>query len=63
MANTRSAKKMVRKIARRTEINTARRSRMRRMMAAKSGSAPTSGWSPSINNARAWMAMPLSPRP
>ena len=29
MANTRSAKKMVRKIARRTEINTARRSRMR----------------------------------
>lgn len=29
MANTRSAKKMVRKIARRTEVNTARRSRMR----------------------------------
>lgn len=29
MANTKSAKKMVRKIARRTEINTARRSRMR----------------------------------
>ncbi len=32
MANTRSAKKMVRKIARRTEINTARRSRMRRFI-------------------------------
>ncbi len=29
MANTRSAKKMVRKIARQTEVNTARRSRMR----------------------------------
>lgn len=29
MANTRSAKKMVRKIATRTEVNTARRSRMR----------------------------------
>lgn len=29
MANTRSAKKMVRKIAKRTEINTARRSRVR----------------------------------
>jgi small subunit ribosomal protein S20 len=29
MANTRSAKKMVRKIAARTEVNTARRSRMR----------------------------------
>ncbi|MEL7129023.1 MAG: 30S ribosomal protein S20 [Pseudomonadota bacterium] len=29
MANTSSAKKMVRKIARRTEVNTARRSRMR----------------------------------
>ncbi|GAB5457055.1 MAG: 30S ribosomal protein S20 [Henriciella sp.] len=29
MANTRSAKKMVRKIAQRTEVNTARRSRMR----------------------------------
>lgn len=29
MANTKSAKKMVRKIARRTEVNTARRSRMR----------------------------------
>lgn len=29
MANSRSAKKMVRKIARRTEVNTARRSRMR----------------------------------
>ncbi|MEL6257606.1 MAG: 30S ribosomal protein S20 [Pseudomonadota bacterium] len=29
MANTRSAKKMVRKIERRTEINTARRSRVR----------------------------------
>jgi small subunit ribosomal protein S20 len=29
MANTRSAKKMVRKIARRTEVNTARRSRVR----------------------------------
>ncbi|MBA4802036.1 MULTISPECIES: 30S ribosomal protein S20 [Euryhalocaulis] len=29
MANTRSAKKMVRKIARRTEVNTVRRSRMR----------------------------------
>ncbi len=29
MANTRSAKKMVRKIERRTEINKARRSRMR----------------------------------
>ncbi|MEQ8746496.1 30S ribosomal protein S20 [Pyruvatibacter sp.] len=29
MANTRSAKKMVRKIARRTEVNRARRSRMR----------------------------------
>ncbi|MAP96454.1 MAG: 30S ribosomal protein S20 [Ponticaulis sp.] len=29
MANTRSAKKMVRKIARRTEVNKARRSRMR----------------------------------
>ncbi|MEM9740596.1 MAG: 30S ribosomal protein S20 [Pseudomonadota bacterium] len=29
MANTRSAKKMVRKIAKRTEVNTARRSRMR----------------------------------
>ena len=29
MANTRSAKKMVRKIAHRTEINTARRSRLR----------------------------------
>ncbi len=29
MANTRSAKKMVRKIERRTEVNTARRSRMR----------------------------------
>lgn len=32
MANTRSAKKMVRKIARRTEVNTARRSRMRRFI-------------------------------
>lgn len=29
MANTKSAKKMVRKIARRTEVNTARRSRVR----------------------------------
>lgn len=29
MANTRSAKKMVRKIARRTEVNKARRSRVR----------------------------------
>jgi len=29
MANTKSAKKMVRKIAQRTEVNTARRSRMR----------------------------------
>ena len=29
MANTRSAKKMVRKIARRTEVNTTRRSRSR----------------------------------
>ncbi|MEO1040200.1 MAG: 30S ribosomal protein S20 [Pseudomonadota bacterium] len=29
MANTRSAKKMVRKIARRTEVNKARRTRMR----------------------------------
>lgn len=29
MANTKSAKKMVRKIARRTEVNVARRSRMR----------------------------------
>jgi small subunit ribosomal protein S20 len=29
MANTRSAKKMVRKIATRTEVNTARRSRVR----------------------------------
>ncbi len=29
MANTKSAKKMVRKIARRTEVNKARRSRMR----------------------------------
>ncbi len=29
MANTRSAKKMVRKIAQRTEVNMARRSRMR----------------------------------
>lgn len=29
MANTRSAKKMVRKIAKRTEVNTARRSRVR----------------------------------
>ena len=29
MANTKSAKKMVRKIARRTEVNQARRSRMR----------------------------------
>ncbi len=29
MANTKSAKKMIRKIARRTEVNTARRSRMR----------------------------------
>lgn len=29
MANTRSAKKMVRKIARQTEVNTTRRSRMR----------------------------------
>ncbi|MEM9938672.1 MAG: 30S ribosomal protein S20 [Pseudomonadota bacterium] len=29
MANTKSAKKMVRKIATRTEVNTARRSRMR----------------------------------
>ena len=29
MANTKSAKKMVRKIARRTEMNTARRSRVR----------------------------------
>ncbi len=29
MANTRSAKKMVRKIARRTEVNKARRSRIR----------------------------------
>ncbi len=29
MANTRSAKKMVRKIAQRTAVNTARRSRMR----------------------------------
>ena len=29
MANTSSAKKMVRKIARRTEVNRARRSRMR----------------------------------
>lgn len=29
MANTRSAKKMVRKIAARTEVNTARRSRVR----------------------------------
>jgi len=29
MANTRSAKKMVRKIATRTAVNTARRSRMR----------------------------------
>ena len=29
MANTKSAKKMVRKIARRTEVNMARRSRMR----------------------------------
>ncbi|MEO0982281.1 MAG: 30S ribosomal protein S20 [Pseudomonadota bacterium] len=29
MANTRSAKKMIRKIARRTEVNKARRSRMR----------------------------------
>ncbi|WP_018699356.1 30S ribosomal protein S20 [Amorphus coralli] len=29
MANTRSAKKMTRKIARRTEVNKARRSRMR----------------------------------
>ncbi len=29
MANSRSAKKMVRKIARRTKVNTARRSRMR----------------------------------
>jgi len=29
MANTQSAKKMVRKIARRTEVNKARRSRMR----------------------------------
>jgi len=29
MANTKSAKKMVRKIAHRTDINTARRSRMR----------------------------------
>jgi small subunit ribosomal protein S20 len=29
MANTRSAKKMVRKIAKRTEVNKARRSRMR----------------------------------
>ena len=29
MANTKSAKKMVRKIAARTEVNTARRSRMR----------------------------------
>ncbi len=29
MANTKSAKKMVRKIARRTEVRTARRSRMR----------------------------------
>ena len=29
MANTRSAKKMTRKIAHRTEVNTARRSRMR----------------------------------
>ena len=32
MANTKSAKKMVRKIARRTEVNTARRSRMRRFI-------------------------------
>ena len=29
MANTKSAKKMIRKIARRTDVNTARRSRMR----------------------------------
>ncbi|MCI4645122.1 MAG: 30S ribosomal protein S20 [Hyphomonadaceae bacterium] len=29
MANTKSAKKMVRKIARRTEVNTSRRSRVR----------------------------------
>ncbi|MEC8476597.1 MAG: 30S ribosomal protein S20, partial [Pseudomonadota bacterium] len=29
MANTKSAKKMVRKIAKRTEVNKARRSRMR----------------------------------
>ena len=29
MANTRSAKKMVRKIAKRTEVNTARRSRVK----------------------------------
>ncbi|NBC20303.1 MAG: 30S ribosomal protein S20 [Alphaproteobacteria bacterium] len=29
MANTKSARKMVRKIARRTDVNTARRSRMR----------------------------------
>lgn len=32
MANTSSAKKMVRKIARRTEVNKARRSRMRTMV-------------------------------
>lgn len=32
MANTKSAKKMVRKIARRTEVNTARRSRVRTYM-------------------------------
>ncbi|MEM7730789.1 MAG: 30S ribosomal protein S20 [Pseudomonadota bacterium] len=32
MANTKSAKKMVRKIATRTAVNTARRSRMRRFI-------------------------------
>jgi len=32
MANTKSAKKMVRKIATRTEVNKARRSRMRRFV-------------------------------
>lgn len=32
MANTKSAKKMVRKIARRTDVNKARRSRMRTMV-------------------------------